>query len=199
MDLTANALLAIGARPLMSAAQSEMDEIAQLADALLINIGTLDDHLIESARIAGQAMQRLGKPVVLDPVGIQATQYRMQAAQYLINACHPCIIKGNAQEMAVLPQVDYPCVRVITGEVDRITDGQREQWLTGGSPLMTQVTAMGCTAGALIAAFAAQEKDPYMAAVKAMQLMKRAGQEAITDVGLGTYRQRFIDCLSHYA
>jgi len=199
MDLTANALLAVGARPLMSSAQPEMEDLAQIADALLINIGTLDDALIESALVAGKAMRRLGKPVVFDPVGIQASFYRMKAAESIIETCQPCVIKGNAEEMKVLPQVKYPCVLVTTGAVDRITDGQREQCLTGGSPLMTQVTAMGCTAGALIAAFAAKEKDPFMATVHAMQLMKQAGQQAITDAGLGTYRQRFIDCLSCYA
>lgn len=198
-DLTANALLAIGARPLMSAALPEMKDIAQLADALLINIGTLDDSLIQAALVAGQTMQELGKPIVFDPVGIQVSSYRMQAARRIIETCHPCIIKGNAHEMAVLPQVDYPCVLVTTGQVDHITDKSREQWLTGGSVMQTQVTAMGCTAGALMAAYAVTEKDYFTAAIKAMSLMNKAGLEAVTDLGLGTYRQRFIDSLSHHA
>jgi len=201
MDLTANALLAIGARPLMSSAQPEMEDIAKVADALLINIGTLDDALIEAARVAGGAMLRQGKPVVLDPVGVQVSSYRMQAALRLMEECQPSVIKGNADEMRALAKtlVTYQGVAVTTGEVDVIEQGNRKELLTGGSPLMTQVTAMGCTAGALIAAFAAQEEDPFMAAVKAMRLMKQAGQAAITDEGLGTYRQRFIDYLSLYA
>jgi len=201
MDLTANALLAVGARPLMSSARQEMEDIARVANALLINIGTLDDALIEAALAAGTAMRRLGKPVVLDPVGVQVSSYRMQAALRLIEECQPCVIKGNAEEMKALKPAlsTYSGVRVTTGEVDVIEQGNRQEKLTGGSPLMTQVTAMGCTAGALIAAFLTQEKDPFVAAVQAMQRMKNAGEQAITDQGLGTYRQRFIDCLSRHA
>lgn len=202
MDLTANALLAIGARPLMSAAIPEMQDIAHIADALLINIGTLDDAFLQAALIAGRTMSEMGKPVVLDPVGIQVSSYRMQAAMQIIRNCHPCIIKGNTHEMAVLPSSVSPSptqVLVTTGATDYITDGTRTEHLSGGSPLMTQVTAMGCTAGALMAAFATLQTDAFTAAVQAMQLMKEAGQEAITDKGLGTYRQQFIDCLSRYA
>jgi len=201
MDLTANALLAVGARPLMSSARQEMEDIARVANALLINIGTLDDAQVEAARVAGGAMLRQGKPVVLDPVGVQVSSYRMQAALRLIEECQPCVIKGNAEEMKALKPAlsTYSGVRVTTGEVDVIEQGNRQEKLTGGSPLMTQVTAMGCTAGALIAAFLTQEKDPFVAAVQAMQRMKNAGEQAITDEGLGTYRQRFIDCLSRHA
>jgi len=201
MDLTANALLAIGARPLMSSALPEMEQIAQVADALLINIGTLDDSLLDAAIVAGQTMRGLGKPVVLDPVGVQISSYRIEAALRIINACAPCVVKGNAQEMEALADkvVASPdCVLVTTGAVDVVTDGVRTQRMYGGSPLMTQVTAMGCTAGALIAAKAAKEKDPFVAACHAMQMMKAAGEKAVTDLGLGTYRQRFIDCLSAY-
>jgi len=201
MDLTANALLAVGARPLMSAALQEMENIAFVADALLINIGTLDDALIQAALLAGRTMHALGKPVVFDPVGVQVSDYRMEAALRIIHECQPSVIKGNADEMHALEKIllTYSGVVVTTGEVDVIEQGNRKEELTGGSPMMTQVTAMGCTAGALIAAYTAQQQDAFRAAVKAMQLMKRAGQAAITNEGLGTYRQRFIDYLSLYA
>jgi len=139
--------------------------------------------------------------VVLDPVGVQASAYRKEATVHLMEVCQPDVIKGNAAEMQALRPVlsAYPGVAITTGEVDCIQQGARKQLLTGGSALMTQVTAMGCTAGALIAAFAANEKDPFVASIQAMTLMKQAGQEAITEMGLGTYRQRFIDCLSHHA
>lgn len=202
MDFTANALLAVGARPLMSVAAAEMEELTQIADALLINIGTLDDSLVQAALIAGRSMHKKGKPVVLDPVGIQASSYRMQAALRIINECHPCIIKGNTREMQALPSSISPTptqVLVTTGATDYITDGTRQEQLSGGSPLMTQVTAMGCVAGALMAAFTTTETNSFTASVQAMQLMNQAGAEAITDEGLGTYRQRFIDYLSHHA
>jgi len=201
MDLTANALLAIGARPLMSSAIQEMEDIAKIADALLINIGTVDDAQIEAALVAGQAMQHWGKPIVFDPVGVQVSSYRMQAAKRIIEVCQPWVIKGNGAEMQALAAVveTYTGVVVTTGEEDIIQQGERQEKLRGGSTLMTQVTAMGCTAGALIAAYATQENDTFNASVQALRLMKQAGKAAITTKGLGTYRQRFIDGLSHYA
>jgi len=202
MDLTANALLAIGARPLMSSALQEMQDIARMADALLINIGTLDDALIEAALLAGSTMHTLGKPVVFDPVGVQVSTYRMDAALRIIHECHPDVIKGNAVEMASLAErlPSWPqTVRVTTGAQDYITDGQRQTTLTGGSDLMMRVTAMGCTLGALIAAFAAHQSDYFMASCQAAHYMKNAGERAATTLGLGTFRQRFIDCLSHDA
>jgi len=199
MEFTANALLAIGARPLMSTARQEMEDIAHVADALLINIGTLDDNLIESAIVAGQAMASQGKPVVLDPVGVQVSEYRMQAVVRIIEMCNPCIIKGNKAEMAALASVlaKYKGVAVTTGEVDEIVQGEHKERVKGGSVRMTQVTAMGCVAGALMAALAS-EKEPFAAAVEGSRRMKKAGEEAETDKGLGSYRVRFIDSLSRY-
>lgn len=201
MEFTANALLAVGVRPLMSAAPNEMQDIARVADALLINIGTLNDELIRAALCAGKAMKEQGKPIVLDPVGIQVSAYREQAVRDIIIQCAPCVIKGNAAEMAVVNDIvtaSPGCVLVTTGETDLITDGARQECLHGGSVLQTRVTAMGCVAGALIAAYAAQEKSAFEASVRAMTLMNRAGKEAEGDYGLGSYRMYFIDCLSRY-
>lgn len=202
MEFTANALLTIGVRPLMSAAPNEMQDIARVADALLINIGTLNDELIRAAICAGEQMKAQGKPVVLDPVGIQVSAYRKQAVRDIIAHCAPCVIKGNVAEMTVINTMTAPStasVFVTTGETDLITDGTRQECLHGGSVLQTRVTAMGCVAGALIAAYAAKGEDAFEASVRAMTLMNQAGKEAEGDYGLGSYRMHFIDCLFHYA
>ena len=47
MNNSANALLAIGASPVMAHWTSEMEEMTAIAGALVINIGTLDDKWIE--------------------------------------------------------------------------------------------------------------------------------------------------------
>ncbi|MCQ2342444.1 MAG: hydroxyethylthiazole kinase [Paludibacteraceae bacterium] len=198
MDLTANALLAIGVRPLMSAALPEMEQIARLADALLINIGTLDDTLIQSAIVAGRTMHALGKPVVLDPVGVQATDYRIQAARQIIAECHPTVVKGNQAEMAALmphyPNADF--IAVTTGERDCIRYHNRTEYISGGSVLQTQVTAMGCTAGAIIAAKLTEKSDAVEACTDAMTLMKRAGEQAEKACkGTGTMQICFVDAL----
>ena len=54
MNTTANALLAIGASPVMSHAEEEVEEMVALAKALVINIGTLSTTWINSMMKAGR-------------------------------------------------------------------------------------------------------------------------------------------------
>ena len=76
MNETANATLALGALPVMAHAREEVEEMAALASALVLNIGTLSDHWVEAMLLAGRAASARGIPVVLDPVGVGATEYR---------------------------------------------------------------------------------------------------------------------------
>ena len=73
MNFSANALLAIGASPVMAHAVEEMDDMVGIASALVINIGTLDAEWVRGMLAAGRMAHRLGKPIVLDPVGAGAT------------------------------------------------------------------------------------------------------------------------------
>lgn len=101
-NFVANALLAIGASPIMSSAIEEVEDLCQIADALVINIGTPSKEQFATMLAAGQRMHELGKPIVLDPVGVNATHYRLQMAQELIAKVHPTVIKGNASEILAL-------------------------------------------------------------------------------------------------
>ena len=76
MNLTANALLAIGASPVMAHAVEEVTEMVRHARALVINIGTLSAPWVEAMVEAGKEAHRRGIPIVLDPVGCGATQFR---------------------------------------------------------------------------------------------------------------------------
>src|SRR5688500_4304160 len=76
MNETANAILSLGALPVMAHAREEVEEMVGLAGALVLNIGTLDAPWVESMRLAGRAANARGVPVVLDPVGAGATRYR---------------------------------------------------------------------------------------------------------------------------
>ena len=69
MNETANAILALGALPVMAHAREEVEEMVRLAGALVLNIGTLSEHWIESMLLAGRVAGGLGVPIVLDPVG----------------------------------------------------------------------------------------------------------------------------------
>ena len=274
MEFNANALLAVGASPIMSSFAEEMVEIVRISSALCINIGTLDRSQIEAMKIAAAAAQAFGVPWVLDPVGVGASSIRLQTAQMLISHYHPQVIRGNASEILTLAGktvksrgvdslyrteaneagereagaqateaneagekeagaqateaneageraagareteaqteeanraeangagerangADSLCeaderavaefagrsgaVVSVSGPVDVITDGIRTVRLEGGDPIMSRVTAMGCTATALTAAFLAVNENAFDAAANAMALMSAAGEAA---------------------
>src|SRR5271157_2812654 len=102
MNNTANALLAIGASPVMAHAEEEVEEMVNIASALVINIGTLSERWIYSMFKAIREAKKKGIPVIFDPVGVGATNYRTWTARELINEKSPAIIRGNASEIMAL-------------------------------------------------------------------------------------------------
>ena len=98
MDVAANALLAIGASPAMVHAPEELEDFLGIANALAVNIGTLSRDWVESMLMAAEIAGRLGKPWVLDPVGVGATRFRDETTGRLL-ALKPTIVRGNASEI----------------------------------------------------------------------------------------------------
>ena len=219
MNNSANALLAIGASPVMAHWPREVEEMTSIADSLVLNIGTLDDAWLEGMRSAGAAASRRGIPIVLDPVGAGATKARTEACLELISICRPTIIRGNASEIMALVDAgvrsngvdssalskdavgaarqlaaETGVVVVISGATDYITDGCVVHTVEGGDPIMTCVTGMGCTSTALIGAFAATIEDPLVAATAAMAVMSLAGERAAAvSRGNGSMQVNFLD------
>lgn len=219
MNFSANALLAIGASPVMAHAVEEMDDMVSIASALVINIGTLDAEWVRGMLTAGRAARRMGKPIVLDPVGAGATPYRTQTAWEIIRECRPTIIRGNASEIMALVNADIRskgvdssqssddalesakqlaqttgAVVVISGPTDYITDGTRVETVTNGSPLMTRVTAMGCTASSMVGAFAGINPDAFEASLHAMAVMGICGERAAAKKAApGSLLTNFVD------
>ena len=224
MSINANAWLAIGASPLMSFCPEEMEEIVGIASALVVNIGCLDRHEIEGMTIAAATAHRLGKPWVLDPVGAGASRIRTQTALDLIRNSHPTVIRGNASEIMCLAGEEITSRGVdtsalssdavegakalalssgaivsVSGPVDYITDGTQVATVENGHPLMARITAMGCTASVVTAAFIAAGDDTLLAARNAMALMGVAGERAAARAaGTGSMEMHFIDELSTY-
>lgn len=224
MNIAANGLLAIGASPLMSFCEEEMQEIVSISSAIVVNIGCLDRNEIAAMRLAAKTAHELGKPWVLDPVGAGASKIRTQTCMDLIREFHPAIIRGNASEIMCLAGeqiksrgVDSSAssssaldsaralakstgaVISVSGPTDYITDGQRVGTISNGHPMMPKVTALGCTASAITGAFAAVDKDYFNAALNAMALMGMAGELAAKDCsGTGTLALRIIDELSNF-
>ncbi|MES2615178.1 MAG: hydroxyethylthiazole kinase [Bdellovibrionota bacterium] len=221
MDFMANALLAIGAAPIMSVCDEELEELIQICQCLHINLGTLDKDFISRCDKAIAYAKEYKKPIVLDPVGAGASLIRTKTAQKLIPSCD--IIKGNASEILSLFQdsgqtrgvesvhstlqakeqakkiaCEWKCTVVVSGAVDFVTDGYRESEINFGSPFMAAVTGMGCTLSAIIAAFRGVFPDSFDSAQLATTYFGLCGQEAEKKAsGPGTFRTEFIDRLSN--
>jgi hydroxyethylthiazole kinase len=220
MDVSANALLAIGAAPAMVHALEEVEEFTGISHALVVNIGTLSPQWVEAMRLAAARAVSLGKPWVLDPVGAGATQYRTQTARELAGR-RPTVIRGNASEiLAVAGGVEgtrgvdsthasddavqaarglasrLGCVVAVTGAIDYVTDGTRTLSVANGHPMMTRVTALGCSATALVGAFLAAHDDAVFATAAALAVIGLAGETAAREsTGPGTFRQKLLDAL----
>lgn len=221
MNNTANALLSIGASPVMIHAEEEVEDMASMASALVINIGTMSAPWVRSMFKAFARAAAQGVPVVIDPVGAGATPYRTTTARELISAGQPAIIRGNASEILALTDdrlktrgVDSTaasaealyaakqisrerhCTVCISGELDYVVHEDRVIKIANGHPLMTRVTGLGCTATAICGAFAAVEKDGFLAAAKAMAVMGIAGEIAVKQsAGPGSLQMHFLDAL----
>src|SRR3712207_7022407 len=102
MNETANAILALGALPVMAHAREEVEEMVGLAGALVLNIGTLSERWVEAMLLAGRAAGECGIPIVLDPVGAGATRYRTETAKRLLDELDVTVLRGNAGEVATL-------------------------------------------------------------------------------------------------
>lgn len=220
MDFTANALLALGASPVMAHAPQEVEEMAALAGAVVLNMGTLDDAWIASMLGALAAARKLGKPVVFDPVGAGATRFRTDTAQRILAEGGVSVVRGNASEIAALAgmagrtkgvdSLDQPLtvaaaaanllghchVIIISGEQDIVMTRDDRCVLGNGCMMMTKITGMGCVATAAIGAFLAVQEDPFLAAAHAMAVMGIAGEMAHdASDGPGSLRTQFLDAL----
>lgn len=222
MNNTANALLAVGASPVMAHAKAEIKDMVGIASAVLINIGTLDEYWSEAMWMAAETAHKLNKPWVLDPVGAGATSYRNEILQKLVQY-RPTVIRGNASEILALSKsntsttkgVDstassndavqaarelveqYGSVVCISGETDIILDDKKRAIsLKNGHPIMTRVTGLGCTASALSAAFVAVIGDKTEAVVAAMALLGIAGElSERQSLGPGSLQMNILDKL----
>lgn len=96
----ANILLAAGASPIMSHNKHEVAELVVAANALVLNMGTLED--LEAMLVAGKEANRLQRPVILDPVAAGGTSLRLDAVHQLMNEIQFTAIRGNASEIKAI-------------------------------------------------------------------------------------------------
>lgn len=221
MNIAANTLLAAGASPAMIHAPEEAGEFAPIAAALTVNIGTLSPLWVEGIKLAAKAANAAGRCWVLDPVAHYATSYRSAVTRELL-ALSPTVIRGNASEILVLGGGEsatrgidsadpvaaaeqaartlaarQACIVAVTGESDFVTDGTRALRIHGGSPLMPQVTALGCSLTCLVGAFTATGHDAFEATAAALTYYAVAGEIAAVEAkGPGSFGWLFLDALA---
>src|SRR5690349_18139297 len=222
MNETANATLALGALPVMAHAAEEVEEMAQLASALVLNICTLSPHWVESMVLAGEAATARGVPVVLDPVGAGATEYRTVTARRILDVVGVTVLRGNPGEVATLVGADAEVrgvesigttidsaelarvaarrlgvVASVTGPVDHVSDGERVLAVSNGHELLATVTGTGCMSSALTGCFLAAKPDaPLEAAAEALAAFGVAAEDAAERAeGPGTFHARLYDGL----
>lgn len=221
MNETANATLAIGALPVMAHAREEVAEMVGIAGALVLNIGTLTPSSVESMLVAGKRANELGVPVVFDPVGAGATRLRTDTALQLLRELKMAVVRGNAGEVGVVAGVGgevrgvesigvggdvleigralaakHGTVAAITGKRDVITDGRRVAYVDNGHQMLTTITGTGCVSTTMVAAFAAVEPDPVLAATAGLVCLGIAGELAAGKAaGPGTFQAALFDAL----
>lgn len=177
----ANAVLAIGASPIMADDILEAADITAISQALVINIGTLNQRTVESMTAAGKKANELGIPVVFDPVGAGASRFRNDTVKQILSNVKVSILRGNLSEMSYIAGLQantkgvdsaeednkndmvsvakrvaeiYDCVSAITGAVDIVSDGKRVTKISNGHKMLSKVTGTGCMTSALVGSYA---------------------------------------------
>jgi hydroxyethylthiazole kinase len=222
MNETANATLALGALPVMAHAGEEVEEMARIASSLVLNIGTLSGHWIEAMLLAGGAATARQIPVVLDPVGAGATEYRTATAHRILHLVDVTVLRGNAGEIATLVGAEAEVrgvesigagmepaelaraaarrlgvIASVTGPVDHVSDGERVLAVSNGHALLATVTGTGCMSSAITGCFlAAKPSAPLEAAAEALAAFGVAAEDAARGAeGPGTFHARLYDAL----
>jgi hydroxyethylthiazole kinase len=218
----ANITICAGGAPVMADAPEEVKDMAAVAGALVLNIGTLNKTQIESMILAGGMANDRKIPIILDPVGAGATPFRTETVVRLLDELEISILKGNAGEIGVLAGAggkvrgvdshglsgdavaiarDFAksakLVVTISGETDIVTDGKRTLLVENGHPLMGSISGTGCMAASVTGAFAAVSDDMLIASAAAFAAFGIAGERAAVNArGPFTFKTALFDELA---
>ena len=198
----ANITLALGASPLMSYSNEEVEEVVSIANSVVINIGTMSSSRLDLFVNAGKAANKFNKPVILDPVGVFATKTRTDFTNKLLNEIKFDVVKGNAAEIKFIGGLDVRgqgvdsfddgedisevikkvakklgCIVVATGKVDFISDGNTVIKIFNGTSKLKSITGTGCMTGSLIGS--------YLGAYNSLEGRKRDNFKKLEAVAMG--------------
>ena len=218
----ANAILAMGAKPVMAEHPDEVCEITGTAHALMLNTGNITDARMKSILLSAKKASERGIPVLIDVVGVACSTLRRNYVSDLLKTTVPSVIKGNYSEIEALyrkdyssPGVDaevsldesyiaetakdlaikYKTVIIATGKTDIVTDGIKTVYIKNGVPELASVTGTGCMLGAICTAFMSTANS-LDASISACCYMGICGELAVTESGYGSYMVNLMDSLS---
>ncbi|MGD0079878.1 MAG: hydroxyethylthiazole kinase [Methanoregula sp.] len=218
----ANITLCAGGAPVMADAPEEVEEMAAVAGALVLNIGTLNTAQIGSMLLAGRMANEREIPVILDPVGAGATRMRTACARRLLDELEIAVLKGNAGEIGVIAGAEGRVRGVdshglegdpvavakglarslgitvaVSGATDIVTNGRRVILVDNGHPMMGSISGTGCMAASVTGTFAAVSHDTLAASVAAFAAFGIAGERAAAaSCGPGSFKQALFDELA---
>ena len=224
-DFVANAQLAVGGSAAMLYLADECEEIAKIAPAFYINMGTAMPFYAETLPRTAQALQENKKPWVLDPVGIGLSELRTKILKQFKDF-NPSIVRGNASEIIALAKLwglveaggqvrgvdstekvsaaKTAAIKLakfmggtvaVSGEEDLITDGDKTILCAGGSELFTKITGSGCALGGVMAIYLTVV-SPFIAALTATTMFNLAGTKAAAEYDTpASFKIDFLDNL----
>ncbi|MGH2406257.1 MAG: hydroxyethylthiazole kinase [bacterium] len=218
----ADATRALGALPVMALAVEEVAEIASTSSALVLNLGTPTADRVNAMIRAGRAANAAGVPIVLDPVGAGASEFRLANTRRALAELRVAVVRANIGEAAALlgregtvrgveshgpaPPGDEVAahlahttgaVAAITGARDHVSDGRRLVAVENGDPLLTRISGGGDLATAIVAAFASVEHDGLVAAAAGLAATGVAAEIAARDAGgPGSFKVALFDALA---
>ncbi|GAF38225.1 hydroxyethylthiazole kinase [Agrilactobacillus composti DSM 18527 = JCM 14202] len=223
-NFVANGLNALGASPIMTSEVDEADDLVKITNTVVINLGTINHYETDLVWQLCTSAVKYHKPIVLDPVAVGATAYRLDIAQKLLQDFPIAVIRGNVGEIAALAQVDwatkgidagtgdadpaaiakacatrYHNVVALSGITDYITDGQQLFKVGNQTPLLPLTVGSGDLLSSIIGAFVGITDNYYEAAQVGCAVLACTGEIAAQPLHShegGTFAARLLDKLT---
>ena len=224
MNDCANAVLAIGGSPIMAKDPSEVEEVAAMSRALVLNMGTPDNNNFRSMLLAGKKAKEMNIPVIFDPVGAGTTSFRRENCCKLLSDIKPDVIRGNISEIMYLAGKDryscgvdsnwdidnavgivqglakgLNCVVAATGREDLVSDGSTAYIINNGHEMLSKITGAGCMTSSIVGTFCSMTEDYLTGAVGGVMVMGISGQLAnaclMPNEGIGMFKVRLFDSM----
>lgn len=216
----ANIAICAGGSPIMTDEKKDVVDISRISSAVVLNMGTLNERTVESMLLAGKIANENGVPVVFDPVGAGASEYRNRIAALILDKVRVDVIKGNAGEIGYLSGVGgtvkgvdsvsssddraavetlarkYGCIVGMSGKTDYVSDGTETVKLDNGHDLMGCVSGTGCMLSAVVGCYVGANGASVRSVAAAMTALSLAGEIAGPgSSGPGTFKPRMLDAL----